>query len=156
MTTINLIKTTGTIIINKKVDIVFDFFANPCNDNLWRTEINKSTLDDQLQLGTTIYEYSNLSKKAPNHLIELKCIQYDKDNLAIFETTNNATFYLRSQRQVNPISDNKTAINYTLEFDISLVNYALGFSLPKFIISFKANSDMKKYLRHLKTKLEQA
>jgi hypothetical protein len=111
-------------------------------------------LDGFLQVGVMISEYSYLSKKAPNNLVILKCVQYDKNKIAVFETPENAEFYLRSQRQVNAIADNTTEIIYTLEFDTNLVKYALGFSLPIFIISFKANSDMKKYLRRLKTKLE--
>lgn len=154
MTNKKLIKTTGAILVNKKVDTVFDFFTNPSNDKLWRTEINQSTLDGTMQLGVRISEYSYLSKKAPNNLIELKCVQYDKNELAIFETLDNAKFYIRSQRQVKAISDNKTEIIYTLEFDIDLVKFALGFVLPKFIISFKAGRDLKKYLRQLKTQLD--
>ena len=149
-----LIKTTGTILVNKSVDSVFDFFANPINDHLWRTEINKSNLNAELQQGAKIYEYSYLSKKAPNNLIELKCLQYDKNKFAIFETLDNSQFYLRSERQVKAVSDNATEIIYNLTFDLDLVKYALGFALPKFIVSFKAASDMKKYLRQLKTKLE--
>jgi hypothetical protein len=81
-------------------------------------------------------------------------VQFDKNKIAVFETNENAQFYLRSERQLYAISDNKTEIKYTLAFDLNLVKFALGFSLPKFIVSFKANSDMKKYLRQLKTKLE--
>lgn len=154
MTNKKLIKTTGTILVNKKAERVFDFFANPSNDNLWRTEINKSTLDGALQLGVTVSEYSYLSKKVPNNLIELTCVQFDKNKLTIFETHDNAQFHLRSQRQVKAISDNTTEIIYTIDFDIGLVKYALGFALPKFIVSLKAESDMKKYLRQLKTKLD--
>jgi hypothetical protein len=154
MTNKQLIKTTGTILVNKNAASVFDFFANPSNDHLWRTEINKSTLDGTLQLGATIFEYSYLSKKAPNNLIELKCVQFDKNKLAIFETQNNAHFYIKSQRQVNAISENTTEIIYTLAFDMDIVKYALGFPLPKFIVSYKANSDLKKYLQKLKRKLD--
>jgi hypothetical protein len=149
-----LIKTTGTILVNKSVRSVFDFFANPSNDKLWRTEINQSKLDGALQLGVTVSEYSYLSKKVPNNLLELKCVQFDKNKIAIFETPGNAKFYLKSQRQVKPVSVNTTEIIYTLYFDKSIVKFALGFSLPKFIVSMKANSDMKKYLRKLKTELE--
>lgn len=149
-----LITTSGTIIINKKVEYVFDFFANPGNDNLWRTEINKSIVEGKFQLGVTISEYSFLSKKVPNNLIELKCVQFDKNKLVIFETPDNSRFHIRSQRQVKAISESTTEIIYTLDFDIGLVKYALGFTLPKFIISFKAASDLKKYLRQLKAKLE--
>jgi hypothetical protein len=154
MTNKKLIKITGTILINKSVESVFDFFVNPSNDIFWRTEINKSILNGTLQLGVKVSEYSYLSKKVPDNLIELKCIQFDKNKLAIFETDKTSQFYLRSQRQVKAISDNTTEVIYTLDFDIGLVKYALGFSLPKFIVLFKAKRDMKKYLRHLKTKLD--
>ncbi len=149
-----LIKTTGVILVNKNVDSVFNFFANPGNDKLWRKEINNSTLNQALQLGVTVSEYSFLSKKVPNNLVELKCVQFDKNKIAIFETLNNAQFYEKSQRQVKAVSNNTTEITYTLYFDKDIVKYALGFSLPKFIISIKAHSDMKKYLLQLKTKLE--
>ena len=154
MTNKKLIKTNGIILVNRSVDWVFNFFANPSNDKLWRKEINQSILDGTLQLGVLVSEYSYLSKKVSNNLLELKCVQFDKNKIAVFETNENAQFYLRSERQLYAIADNKTEIKYTLAFDINLVKFALGFSLPKFIVSFKANSDMKKYLRQLKTKLE--
>jgi hypothetical protein len=154
MTNKRLIRTAGTILVNKDIESAFNFFANPSNDHLWRKEINKSILNGTLQLGTTISEYSYLSKKASNNLTELKCVQYDKYNLAVFETAVNAQFYLRSQRQVKAISANQTQIIYKLNFDLDIVKFALGFSLPKFIVSLKAESDMKKYLRQLKTRLE--
>jgi hypothetical protein len=154
MTNKTLIKNHGSIIINKNVQTVFTFFANPSNDNLWRSEINKSTLDGPLQVGVTINEYSNISKNVPNNLIELKCIQCEVNSLAIFETPDNAAFYLRSKRQVKAISDNATEVIYAIEFDINIVKYALGFALPKFLVSLKAAYDLKKYLVRLKTTLE--
>jgi len=99
-------------------------------------------------------EYSYLSKKAPNNLVEIQCVQFDKNKIAVFETLQNAPFYLRSERKLNVISDNRTKIMYSLAFDPEIVKFALGFALPRFIVSVKANSDMKKYLKQLKTKLE--
>jgi len=149
-----LIKTTGTILVNKDIESVFSFFANPSNDIHWRTEVKQSTLDGTLQFGVTVSEHSYLSKKAFNNVIKLKCIEFDKNKIAIFETAQNARFYERSQRQVNSISANTTEIIYMLDFDIEIVKFALGFSLPKFIVSIKAHSDMKTYLRNLKKQLE--
>lgn len=149
-----LIQTSGTILVNKRAESVFDFFANPCNDTLWRTEINTSTSDGPIQLGVTISEYSNLSKKAPNNLVELKCIQFERNKIVVFETPANSQFYLKSVREVKSISDNTTEILYAIQFDKALIKFALGFSLPKFIISYKAKTDMKKYLRQLKAKIE--
>jgi sugar/nucleoside kinase (ribokinase family) len=149
-----LITITGTILINKDVETVFNFFADPGNDAQWRAEVNESTLDGNLEMGVTVFEHSYLSKKAPNNLIELKCIEFKRNKIAIFETEPNAKFYERSQRQVNVVSGSTTEITYSLDFDIEIVKFALGFSLPKFIVSMKAGSDMKKYLRNLKKQLE--
>lgn len=154
MTNSRIIKTCGTILINKKVESVFNFFGNPSNDNLWRKEINKSTIHGTLQLGVTISEYSYLSKKAPNNLIELICVQYVKNKVALFETPNSAQFYIKSQRQTKAITVNTTEIIYNIDFDTDIVKFALGFALPKFIVSFKAKSDIKKYLIQLKKQLE--
>lgn len=154
MTNKKLIKSSGTILVHGNVERVFDFFVNPGNDNLWRTEINQSILNGALEVGVTVSEYSYLSKKAPDNLLELQCVQYEKNKLAIFETSEDSRFYLKSERQVKAISDTSSEIIYLLEFDISIVKFALGFALPKFIVSYKANSDMKKYLLQLKSILE--
>jgi len=154
MTTKKLITATGTIQINKSLKTVFDFVANPGNDPAWRTEINQSQVEGTLQVGTNVLEYSYLSKKAPNNLVELRCVQFDRNRLAVFETPEHGRFFQRSERQVTAVSDNVTNLVYTLAFDSAIVKFALGFSLPGFIISFKANADMKKYLRQLKTILE--
>ncbi len=149
-----LIKVSGTIQIRRSTDEVFDFFANPSNDPLWRAEINQSLLDGPLQSGAIISEYSNLSKKAPNNLLQLKCVRFEKNTLAVFETYETGSVYLRSQRLVSAVSDTTTAVTYKLDFDPAIVKIALGFSLPRFIVSMKANKDMKKYLRQLKRRLE--
>jgi hypothetical protein len=154
MTNKKLIKTKGTMLVNRNVGSVFSIFANPSNDKLWRTEINQSTLSGTLQLGVSVSEYSYLSKKVSNNLLELKCVEFVNNKIVVFETNENAQFYLRSERRLTAISDNKTEIKYTLIFDLNLVKFALGFTLPKFIVQLKADSDMQKYLRQLKTILE--
>jgi len=78
---------------------------------------------------------------------------FDKNNIAIFETSNHSKFYLKSERQVKAVSANRTEFIYTIDFDMNIVKFALGFGFPKFIISMKANSNMKKYLRQLKNHL---
>ncbi len=154
MTNQKLIKAAGKIQVNKNVKTVFDFFANPGNDSLWRTEINNSILDGPLKKGVSVSEYSNLSRKASNNLLELKCVKFEENSIVVFETGNGTRFYLKSQRMVTAISEDTTEITYKLDFDKSIVRFAIGFSLPGFIISFKAGNDMKKYLRRLKRYLE--
>ncbi len=150
----NLIKASGSIVVNSNAETVFNFFANPANDPLWRTEINQSILNGPLEKGVIVNEYSYLSKKAPNHLLQLTCVQFTANSTAIFETLNNAAFYLRSQRKINPVSGNSTEIIYQVAFDKSIVKFATGFYIPRFIISLKTKADLKKYLKQLKTRVE--
>lgn len=154
MTKQKLINASGKILVNRNVETVFDFFANPGNDSLWRTEINKSILEGPLKAGALVSEYSNLSKKASNNLLELRCVKFEQNRIVVLETISNARFYLKSERMVKAISENTTEIKYKLEFDKSIVKFAIGFSLPDFIISFKTGNDMQKYLRQLKNQLE--
>ena len=110
-----LVQISGTLIINKSVHTVFAFFANPANDHIWRTEINESRLNGPLQPGVTVSEYSYLSKKAANNLIELTCTAFERDKIAVFETPVNAPFYQKSQRKTIAISSNATEVVYENE-----------------------------------------
>jgi hypothetical protein len=150
----NILSLQASISINKNITSVFNFYANPSNDKHWRTEINDSILNGSLQKGVEVAEYSNLSKKAPNNLMELICIAFQENKLAIFETKPNAPFYLKSERSVLSISEQETEVWYKLDFDTNIVKHAMGFGLPKFIIKWKANSDLQKYLKQLKSSLE--
>lgn len=154
MTDKNCIHVSGVIGVNKDAASAFAFFANPANDHLWRTEINKSMVQGPLQAGATVVEYAYLSKKAANHLLKFQCVQFENNKLAIFETGHNAPFYQKSQRRVKAVSATATELVYTLDFDINVVKFALGFNLPRFLVAWKANSDLKKYLRQLKKQLE--
>lgn len=154
MTNKQLVEVTGTILVHKDIETAFAFFSNPANDRVWRTEINESTLEGPLQQGVTVTEYSNLSKKAANNLVEFRCVQFQQNKMAVFETPGGAKFYVKSQRGVEAVSADQTRLVYTLSFDTAIVRFALGFGLPKFIVSMKAGADMKKYLRQLKNHLE--
>ena len=96
----NILSIQACITINKNITPVFSFYANPSNDKLWRTEINESILNGNLQKGVEVTEYSMLSKKASNNLMELVCTEYQENKLVIFETKPNAPFYLKSERRV--------------------------------------------------------
>jgi len=152
----NILSLQASISINKNITPVFSFFANPSNDKLWRSEINESILHGNLQKGVEVAEYSNLSKKASNNLMELMCTEFQENKLAIFESKPNVPFYLKSERRVINIRDQETEVSYKLDFDINIVKHALGFSLPKFIIKWKAKSDLQKYLKQLKSYLERS
>jgi hypothetical protein len=154
MASYELIKASGRILVNRNLEPAFDFFANPANDPLWRKEINRSILLGTLERGARVEAFSYLSKRAPNHLQELVCVAFQDKSLAVFETPDNAPFYLRSEREVRKIDDTTTELLYSIQFSLNIVSFALGFALPKFIVSIKTNSDLRKYLKQLKVHLE--
>lgn len=149
-----MIRSTGSILIQRKVEEVFRFFADPTNDPQWRTEVTRTTRTGEPGAGTTVQEHSYLSKKAPDVVVELRCVQYEENERAIFETPDGAPSHRRSERRVSARPDGTTEVVYTLAFDTAIVKEALGFALPRYIVALKAGHDLKRYLRRLKAVLE--
>lgn len=143
------IMVAGTIVLNKPAKVVFDYIADLRNDHTWRTEIIRTEVADTMSLHTVATEHSYLSKKIPDHVYELRCTVYEPDNKVVFETTDANRFYLKSSRTLTATSPTATHISYQLEFDSKIVKAAIGFQLPKWLITYKANSDLKKYLKNL-------
>lgn len=150
----SMIRSSGSILIHRNVEAVFRFFADPTNDPQWRTEVTHTTRKGDPGEGTTVHEHSYLSKKAPDVVVELRCVRFEENERVIFETPDGAPFYRRSERRVIVRSDGNTEVVYTLEFDTAIVKHALGFALPRFIVAQKAGHDLKRYLKRLKAMLE--
>ena len=85
----------------------------------------------------------------------MTCVLFEPQRRIIFETSMDARFFLRSDRQVSVIGQNETVLMYNLSFDSGIVTHALGFALPGFLVRMKAKADQKKYLHKLKKILEQ-
>lgn len=148
------INVEGSIIIKKDLKTVFDFIANLENDKKWRKEINSTTMTGKPGINVLAKEDSFLSKRTPNHILNLVCTVYDEHKKVVYETLPDSAFYLNSDRQVLLITAQETQVVYNLTFDKSIVKQALGFSLPTFIVKSVAKADMKKYLTQLKTVIE--
>ncbi len=148
------IKATGSISILKDIKTVFDFISNLEKDKLWRKEINNTTMTSKPQINAQAEENSFLSKRKPNHILNLICTQYIENNQVVYQTLPDSNFFLKSSRQAEYISQYETRVIYTIEFDKDIVKQAFGFSLPVFIINMAAKSDMKKYLAELKSVME--
>lgn len=150
----NLIYASGTITICTDHQTLFEYISNLENDKFWRKEINFTTMSSLPELGVLATEDSFLSKKVPNHILSLKCIEFQNNSCIVYETSPKSKFYLKSTRKVETISKKESRLIYTIEFDASVVKHGLGIGLPKFLIEFVTKSDMKKYLKKLKVILE--
>jgi len=140
--------------MNREASTVFQFFADPANDPLWRSEINRVVVHGTLQRGVKISEYSKLSGKLPDHLLHFECVDFAENAAIIFETVPGSAFYQRSERNTEALSNGTTRVCYKVSFDRSIVKFALGITLPQFVITWKARNDGRKYLRKLRSALE--
>lgn len=148
------IKATGSIIISADRKTVFDFISNLENDKFWRKEINSTIMTSLPKLYALATENSYLSKRAPNHILNLICTEFIENSQIVYETVPESDFFLKSFRTTETVSENETKVIYSIEFDKSIVKKGLGFNLPAFIIELVANTDMKKYLKKLKSVIE--
>lgn len=149
------IQASATISINRDIKTVFDFISNLENDKLWRKEINSTSMSSKPQINVIATEDSFLSKRVPNHILQLKCIDFITEKKVIYQTLENSPFFLKSIRQVEFISPSQTNVTYHIEFDKRIVKHGLGFTLPTFIINWVTKTDMKKYLLNLKSVIEE-
>lgn len=150
----SIISANSEILIRNNYKQVFNFLANLENDIHWRKEINSSKMNSEPQIGALVTEDSFLSKKVPNHILNLQCIEYTKDNKVIYQTVKESEFYLKSTRIVEEISPNHSKVFYQIDFDKNIVKHGTGINFPNFIIDWVVNNDMKKYLNKLKMVLE--
>lgn len=150
----SIISAHSEIIIQNNHQYVFNFLANLENDPQWRKEINSSKMNSEPQIGALVIEDSCLSKKVPNHILNLQCLEYIKDHKVIYQTVQESKFYLKSTRMVEEISSNQCKVFYKIDFDKNIVKHGTGINLPDFIVNWVVNHDMKKYLNKLKMVLE--
>jgi len=149
------IQLTGDIIINTDHLTAFSYISNYSNDKYWRKEINETTINTAtLEIGTILTEDSFLSKRNPNYVSFLKCIDLIPNNTVTCETTPEAPFWAMNKRTVEAIEPNKTKVIYHLKFDPAIVKFGIGFQLPRFFLNFYTRSVMKDYLQVLKKNLE--
>jgi hypothetical protein len=148
------ITVTDFVIISTDYKAVFEYIANLENDKFWRNEINSTKMTSRPKLNALAIESSYLSKRVPNHILQLVCTDFQENSRIIYQTVPESAFYLKSIREVEAISSTQTKVTYTIAFDKSVVKYGLGFSLPTFLVKFVAKSDMVKYLRQLKKNIE--
>ncbi len=146
---------SSTIIISTNYKKVFEYVSNYSNDVFWRKEINAVKINtESVEKNTLIIEDSFLSKKTPNYISKLKCIEFQKYELIISETIFDNSFWAKNTRIVEVLPNGSTKLTYRVQFDINIVKHGLGFSLPKFIVNFYTKSTMNKYLSVLKNILE--
>ncbi|MEO6357974.1 MAG: hypothetical protein ABIU77_19140 [Ferruginibacter sp.] len=150
-----LIQVKSAVLINQNYQVVFDYISNYTNDVFWRAEVKKTIVDTvSICKGTTITQQTFLSKKIPVFVTTFRCTDFTKGERVVCETTTENAYWCRSVRAVQQVNGNLTKVFYQLGFDSSIVQYGLGFKLPRLIILFYTKQTMRRYLRILKNRME--
>ncbi len=143
------------MVINREPRVVFAYLSDYTKDHFWRKEINETEVNpSEMKVGANILESSFLSGKVPRYQSALTCTDYIPNQAVTIETVAAAPFWARSIRGVILVSENKTEVTYSIQFDMAIVKHGLGFQLPKFLVQFYTKATMKKYLKVLKHILE--
>ena len=146
---------TATLLVQKDPQTVFAYIADLRLDKNWRKEIKETVYTNPgPALGNMAIEESYLSKKVPAYKAALQCITYTPGKSIVYQSLPENAFYLQNTRRVEEISGQATKITYKLTFDVALVKYAIGFTLPNFLIKFYTQKTMRVYLQKLKHILE--
>lgn len=125
-------------------DSLFLFVSNPSNDVHWRNEVLKVIW----HADKSYSEISRLSSRLNAH--ELIFIRKVEANQRAFfaQTLHSQDFFQKVFRQVLTLN-NDTRFVYKVEFDQSIINKAMGFSLPFFLVKIYIKKKTKRYLRQL-------
>lgn len=145
----NLIAIKGSIKLAVHITKAFAFVSNLDNDRVWRKEINVTKMSGEPAFGVLAEESTYFSKRNSNQLLQLECTDFVENKLAVYTTISSSPFYLKSVRNLTEISNHETLFEYEVSFDPAIVKAGIGISLPRFIIQWGAQRDMKNYLKQL-------
>ena len=150
-----VIDLSATVIIRQNVPAVFRYISNLSLDKTWRKEIIRTIVKGPFfGLNSIAVEHACLSKKVADHQTSFVCTTYTANRLIAYESLPENRYWQQAIRQVEQTLNGHTRLVYTLRFDASLVTYALGFWLPRFLVTYYTKTTMKKYLRNVKHILE--
>ncbi len=150
---LNLVKVSRSIIIDQESSEVFELFANTLNDHLWRDEVNHIISDGPFEVGTNYTEDAHIALKK-NFITKVQLVELIDQKLALYKTQDDAPFFLSSKSEVNELSDRKTRVTYSVEFEYKMTKHTAYFPIPKKIVWLAYDQIMKKYLLNLKRHLE--
>lgn len=145
----------NSILIKRDAKTIFEYVSNYENDKYWRKIIHETKADNlPLKIGTRLAEHSFLSRKYPTYTTVFKCVDFQPQNKVSCESTAENLFWTKNTRSVEVIDATSCKFNYHFMLDVAIVKYALGFSLPYFMIKISTQIEMKSYLKELKKVLE--
>lgn len=143
------VQSTGSVIIDAPIEEVFEFVADPMNDQIWRSEVNDMTTNNrEFEVGSTFREDAWIGIRK-HFITTTELIELDYPNQALFETVKSNPYFLRSNRLFREV-EGGTEFSYIVDFDRRMIKETFGFNAkPKVVIKLYSFL-MSKYLKKLK------
>jgi len=147
-----------TVTIAKQIEIdideklLFEFVSNPLNDHKWRSEVNDISTEGELQEGSVFVEDAFIGLRR-NFITKTQLVQLSFPHIAVFETTDDNPYFLRSTRMVTKVGD-KIVFKYLVEFDKKMIKKVFGLGVPASVVRQAYGLRMTQYLLKLRSILE--
>lgn len=142
------------IVINAPIEKVCSFVTNPLKDFLWRTEVHSiSANGDVTEVGTVFTEDAFIALKR-HFITKTELIKHDCPREAIFVTTDDNPFYLKSRRYFKSLAPSKTEFSYIVDFDTRMIKETIGLRLRPALVKALYERRMKNYLIELRKLLK--
>jgi uncharacterized membrane protein len=142
---------TRSVFISAPKEKVFIFFSHPENDKMWRSEIQESTFTGK----DTFRQTSSLSRRITHYVKEYKIDSLQENQYISFKTVKGTSYDEQSFRKVISRGEGGSLVTYSICFNPDIVKYALGYSLPGWIVKLYTKQKAKKYLKNLRKILEE-
>jgi len=148
------IKLKYSVVIEASQEEVFEFVANPLNDHLWRSEVNRIESSGEISaVGTEFLENAWIGIQK-NFITITRLVEYKAPDRALFITVDRNPYFLKSDRIFSSLKDGKTLFTYKVDFDKKMVPKTFGINVRPSIVKKLYGILMKKYLRKLKSILD--
>ena len=121
----------NSIVINRPIDIVFEFAANPLNDEQWRSEVNKIEANGPWEVGTIYKEDSTLGLN-PHYKTITKMLELEHPKKMVVQT-GQEYLHLRSERTFKELNERKTIMTYHVQVDKGMPYIATKLPAPNFV-----------------------
>jgi len=152
---LDVVTVKHSVVLDAPIDKVCEFITNPLNDDQWRSEVNDMTIEGGvLEVGAVIAEDAWIGLRR-NFITKTRVEILNCPDEALFITTNDNPFYLRSHRYFESIDESSTRFTYDVEFDVKMIPATLGGNWNPDFVSSMYGIQMKRYLNKLKTIVRQ-
>ena len=145
--------TQASIEIKAPPEVVFELAADTTNDYLWRDEVHQITASGPFEVGTKYLEDAALGIHK-HYYTEVSLVELEQPFKAVYVTTKENPYYLKSSRMVKKISNNLTRLTYHVVIQKEMIQSITGLPLPAGLTSLVYSARMKKYLRKLRNVIE--